>query len=1800
MTPTDIHIAKSISNTIAIASQKAEDAINKDEKDTELRFVIDSKSASITDLYAQSRIFLCILAVKKLGFPVSLRIDQKKRRKGDRLSSIEQSGLIECLENQGIETSSTVKIKTSSAKQLKFDFFKHANARNINLSNYPILPLSKFSTGNNLTSESDALTKTREILGEIASISLDQMNKIGIKKSDIFGEFGHILWALLKELLLNAIIHSGERELYVALSIRRETGVYQRSHRPGVPGKSTLSSTWLWDVCVFDAGHGIFPTVDSTLRNISVEEVKKNLKGYLAFTSGDKINDFNFSSVQQLEWRLLSSIFQGNLGVRKGRRSEGLYETGKQLHWSGGQINLRTGRTGLAIWSTHVRESHAKNREKYNYYLPGTIIGAVLPSRQLGVAKNRYKLEQSEHYFKDVFIPARKIEQDVVLYRSKKLSSAFFASQGDFQTKRDGEVIAKRIIEEYEKGCDLILKEREEEESQVDTASNPIVFLEIDLKYSNDVDPEFLGVLLQELSKSFSPSRRTEAGILRKILITNTRRNIINALKISSCNAFLMMRKQILLLLDEGDNAHLLGVPRLTDKIYDIEDAFLLILQHQNISVNLLQKEFNYDEQQINFLIDLIGDFKDNIFYYKEQLDGINFYDHKIIELIKEERKKRLKNNRKEFVRTPGENAVISLMNGTYVDKIFDFSAYWAQSDRLIDAAKVLIFKMDLFPVHCVIGFMNNGDCLAGTLQELLGAPQLLILDPHNKETWTAGPRGTGCILVLDAICPGDNSSGYIHDFMTDSGGIVVEAIVAFVDFRHPDKKGEKLHNASLYSSNINLMEGFLEEQDVTTETATLAFSEEGFPPPTRIEHQPSRTNSVPQVTNNIPQYVRYSEIELSAEFWHNCSSLDLVASKKTGREERNVIFFENNERIIENYRTRRHLETYLTNFVQKQLNLRIDVVLHPTHPVGAFLANLVARKLNKPLQILPLTQTKYGGDIRISIAEYESIMQQLCKQDNRPRLKLRALIVDDSVLSGKSLFTMLGIADKLGLQVIGVFVLMNKLSPAVSAAMSTLPFAFSYLYRLHMPLLNHGESPYEVIRQNAIVIRVKTKSVFSHYWSCELIDYEKEYHLYQDIKEKKGDRLSDVSFNLKSDTSQLESNMKNYELSHIIEGLILHKDENILDFDRKVAIAYNFMEQLAREDEFWRLLQVFVTHGLNKNTETTSIWFVRRIMLLMVSSHYMQIQSTRSHLRELCKETAHLILKDDRWEKLPGIVCDCFMILSILGDASLFGFLHLILDKLHTSILDEEISTEKPEGINSAWRVVGAYAWSVESLFRFNDFKLTDALREEIVETFDRFTDEEMRLFAYEIFSYPLESDGKLLSGIGATTDWYHSVKGLGLIGEKVRERTKSNSYQYLIGAPGYTCTMGMVLKICDAWGIFVFARQKSDKEYQLRTCACTSTPAGSWHSVRPTLQKRLSRRIQSRMEGKGASMRRSFFFSDNQTELAELSSSSGGTTVEWAIGTVLNPIIFNKPSKGEDHQDKEIYKMYEDEEYYIVLAFNKKKSGEGFPFSYYYYWNRCADFLRVVLPIIHDKHAISARATTTLKVVMQTVDHGINYDSMRSPIKSLTTLGIILFKSGEMSSNILDASAQKPTNLHRISKNIERILEDFCKKLKVASEMLPFNEEIPPSLTNRQWVKLETFIYDPLHEDKNLSYNEGVFEFVLLECLRNALSRRIDDKPVMVSLKLQEKPDVKKASDNQMGLALLVKNSCNNNEETGTSGKGLQACTDVAQIVEGTFSSHSNNDNHQEWLSKLWLPIQWMPGELSDFLADHLEQIT
>src|SRR4030095_9221284 len=97
----------------------------------------------------------------------------------------------------------------------------------------------------------------------------------------------------------------------------------------------------------------------------------------------------NYQIDRAKEESLLSNIFRGDLVIRKGRRSEGLYELGQSLSWFSGVLNLFSGRSELVISSAENEELNPELRRmkdrylKRSYYLPGVIASPILPSHQL-------------------------------------------------------------------------------------------------------------------------------------------------------------------------------------------------------------------------------------------------------------------------------------------------------------------------------------------------------------------------------------------------------------------------------------------------------------------------------------------------------------------------------------------------------------------------------------------------------------------------------------------------------------------------------------------------------------------------------------------------------------------------------------------------------------------------------------------------------------------------------------------------------------------------------------------------------------------------------------------------------------------------------------------------------------------------------------------------------------------------------------------------------------------------------------------------------------------------------------------------------------------------------------------------------------------------------------------------------------------------------------------------------------------------------------------------------------------------
>src|SRR5262249_1234998 len=58
--------------------------------------------------------------------------------------------------------------------------------------------------------------------------------------------------------------------------------------------------------------------------------------------------------------------------------------------------------------------------------------------------------------------------------------------------------------------------------------------------------------------------------------------------------------------------------------------------------------------------------------------------------------------------------------------------------------------------------------------------------------------------------------------------------------------------------------------------------------------------------TAEAPLHIfRYPSIELSSEFWQNVAELGIISATRTGRENRNILFYENNERFLASPRMR-------------------------------------------------------------------------------------------------------------------------------------------------------------------------------------------------------------------------------------------------------------------------------------------------------------------------------------------------------------------------------------------------------------------------------------------------------------------------------------------------------------------------------------------------------------------------------------------------------------------------------------------------------------------------------------------------------------------------------------------------------------------------------------------------------------------------------------------------------------------------------------------------------------------------------
>jgi hypothetical protein len=277
---------------------------------------------------------------------------------------------------------------------------------------------------------------------------------------------------------------------------------------------------------------------------------------------------------------------------------------------------------------------------------------------------------------------------------------------------------------------------------------------------------------------------------------------------------------------------------------------------------------------------------------------------------------------------------------------------------------------------------------------------------------------------------------------------------------------------------------------------------------------------------------------------------------------------------------------------------LNVDVIIHPNHAVGSYLAQLTTTQLATTPLILALPQRQYGGRIEVSLGHY--LIYDNALQERRRLLgrdTLRALIIDDSVLSGSSLFTMAGAVRRLNVELRGFFVLVNRLPTEVSLAVKRLGFPFAYLYRVHMPIGISNDSPDHV----AAVIRATndgTRSGLAAWFGQEigrLVSTVKDGVLAAGSDTFALPPVDDLFAGYSSDVIDRDV------LHHIIINLLFHHDLRVIDLETRVAIAYNFIEVLAREGIFWDIFdRLFVADDSSPGQPIRTALLERLIVLFM------------------------------------------------------------------------------------------------------------------------------------------------------------------------------------------------------------------------------------------------------------------------------------------------------------------------------------------------------------------------------------------------------------------------------------------------------------------------------------------------------------------------------------------------------------------------------------------------------------------------
>lgn len=1586
-----------------------------------------------------------------------------------------------------------------------------------------LLPLREY-TIEDATLESEMESQVRAIVRDISGTIRKAFERMQIPHEKLGMELSYMLHTCIRELVSNTVMHSDQTSFFCAITLSRETGKNTRPHRPGVESEVGAHT---YDILVMDLGQGVLRSAQNAfgLEFLAPESDYFKAVPWRSDFKGD----------QARERRLLESLFKNDLVIRRGRRSEGLSEVAKAAQWFGGAFHYRTGRTSLVVAGTGMELAIKETvRKKGPYFTPGIVAAFSLPSPQL------QQVTMGLHCQKLTASPLRQQERPAQVHCALPAPSGLFGGAGNFPIRRRSELDAADIQDRLR---------RLEKPGQV---------LQIDIRLSDGLDTHFFDSLLQELTKRVRlADLRRAHHMLGRLLFTNVPRRVVNALRGGNCAAFMLFKSTFAILLDESDQPHFIGVTRLSKASNDLAECLLLIWNAHAISENELIAKLKPDVATLMRLQNIVPQDEGSILWWKDTDQGVVYYSLDIQRSLSRERRQRI--SVADAYTVEGTPAGLQLLNGSIVDSVVDFGLFWSGENCALECGKELL-QVSPFPaVDTIVSFMNNGERLALAIQRLTNATSLIVVDPKSPINWDILDASAECIVVVDAIYPGDET-GYIAEFVNEAriprhpepvrklhdGTLSVVKIYACADFTNGAAKDNSIAGVRVFSVPDALKRKPLVINPARS--ASLIQLGQKYLLPKPIRQETLHGND----TLTGRRFPEYAPIELSTEFWHNVSELKIVSAKRTGREQRSVLFYENNERILQHPRTRSHLQRTLGEYVRNILELNVDVILHPSHTVGATLAQMVASILALKVMTFPLAQRRYGGKIEPTEQDYR-YMQRLTDSIRAPGRQLRALVLDDSVITGQSLFTMLGIGHRVGVRVVGIFVLLNRLTPEVSDALSQHGIHFGYLYRLHMPLLAGDDSPDEEIKRLNAEVASNVSSVLCARWCARLAS--EESHFLSDVKGIDEDcpRLPSGCAIPPEDGGIIEV----HKLDHLLNGLILHPDPRILDFFTRVGIAYNFFEVLSACESFWTMLAgmydaVMQADGAAidetastddaENRESVasppgqaqSIAFIRKVVYFAAFSRHVFVRPHFGKFENFCHELLQKAFANEGWLGDHELITECLMALGIIGSEKL-----AVIVETHGRTIAAaaapaiDIADGRAHGDRSASAarsIAGAAAWALTVSSRRWKSRPLSLRNGADVEPPRHTVPSDVMLI--DMLETKLLDDKGLRGSLGIQ-DWRDSEEVLRNLACR-----DDAPFTFLASAPGYTCTLKCALTICKAVTVLLYAKNDADSHYYL----WDSQTVGDRVPIEEYGSSFLDSGALKKYGIERCMLERVSFVTESTGVCDFADSFAWKRKHRWCFG-------------GAVHVENAFPRS--PAEYYVIVAHTSDPTDHDKQVTAYYYWLKYERLLREILPSIHIKYFTSSSSWITRVLAFRTMHamrYGGNYvqRTLRYAQGNLDPRSLI--------QRTVRMSRDPIGTIQGVNKQVDDILVNLSKAvLDVESNLCGAGADGGPVAAMLRERMQKDYCDGSSGELAGISFSfpREAVEFIGYEMLCNAISHGCGT--IILRTRILRNAD----GDATRGITIAIEVENGPPHNPSAHGTGIGACKSLADSVGGRFES-------------------------------------